>query len=691
MNRLHRLRNATLAAALVLSGAAHGQSVLLSFDDLAIAHMNLSDAAVLREAGAIRLSAVADADASASFTNGADAWPLAGDLLKTHVKNVGEKPVTLRMAIANDGAKNLTDTCQLPILLAPGEEKDLELPVIQRPVDPTYAPFQPFMMYFKNIDVRDNTVDAGVIRTISFTIDHASAGDSVVIGAVEQSGELAKSPPSFFPFIDRYGQYIHSNWPGKIRGDDDFNQRRDEEARERAQWPGPRDWDAFGGWANGPSLEATGSFRVQKYQGKWWFVDPLGHLFWSYGPTGVGFGGDVSPITDREHWFRDLPTQDDPNWGGFYRKGHGALYRYYKEKDWIGYDVARANLVRKYGPDYQKIVAGISHDRLKSWGFNTIANWSDSNIYLQHRTPYTVAIHYDCTMLNDRLPDIYAPEWETNLKSRLAREKETSAVDAYNLGYFVDNERWWGWRPRAAAIGEETLKNPPDRNAKKAFLEQLKKKYDTIENLNEAWTTQFDSWDALLANRTQPDMKNAKTLEDCGDFGMTFAEKYFATVKAAVKEVAPTKLYLGVRFHGHIDKAVVALAGKYVDVVSYNIYDNPPNGRVNQYNDLDLPMMSTEWGVGSDPTQTPFRGEKLDIDPTERTRLIEQYMKGAIAHPNIVGAHFFQYRDQPISGRPDGEATLRGFVNIVDTPNFELVQTNRRIGYSLYASRANAK
>lgn len=186
-------------------------------------------------------------------------------------------------------------------------------------------------------------------------------------------------------------------------------------------------------------------------------------------------------------------------------------------------------------------------------------------------------------------------------------------------------------------------------------------------------------------------MKNPKVLEDCGDFGMRFAERYFSVCRDAVKSVAPNIMYLGVRFHGHIDKEVVRLASKYCDVISYNIYDNPPHGRVNQYNELDLPIMSTEWGIDSDPQQTPFRGKDKNVQtPQQRAQMIVKYLESAIRHPNMVGAHFFQYRDQPISGRPDGEAVLRGFVNITDTPNFELIQTNRRIADRLYQMRAGS-
>lgn len=701
MIRPLRFRSLLIAAALVFSTAASTQAdALLNYSDAALARMMTTNAAASRtEQGNLRIVATAQGTASVSFTSESPFWAIKGDLLVARVRNAGTEPVTLRLTVANDGAKNLTDNCQMPILLDAGEEKDLELRIIQRPVDPTYEPFRAFMMYFKNINVRDNSVDAGAIKTITFSIDRATPTSAVEIGEVTQSGALSSNAPEFFPFVDRYGQYIHSNWPGKIRGGDDFNERRNDEARERAAWSGPKDWDEYGGWAAGPKLEATGHFRVAKHEGKWWLVNPIGHLYWSYGPTGVGMGGDTTPITGRENWFRDLPAQDDPASSSFFNKGRGATYRYYSDKEWTGYDVARANLVHKYGPDYVKIVSELSHDRLRSWGFNTIANWSDSRIYLQHRTPYTVAIHSpggSSMRWSDghSFNDVYDPAWEPALRARLEQERGKTADDPWNIGYFVDNERCIGWRPRAAAVGEIALKAPATQHAKIKFVEQLKAKYASIEDLNASWTATYASWDALLASREPPLFKlpdgkeNVGLLTDCGDFGMAFCDRYFSICRDAVKKVAPNTLFLGSRFYGHTDAAVVALAGKYWDVISYNLYDNPPNGRVNQYNSLDLPIMSTEWGVGSDPTQTPFRGDKLDVDPTERSRLIEQYMRVAIRHPNIIGAHFFQYRDQPLSGRPDGEATLRGFVNIVDTPNFELVQTNRRIGYSLYETRA---
>lgn len=192
----------------------------------------------------------------------------------------------------------------------------------------------------------------------------------------------------------------------------------------------------------------------------------------------------------------------------------------------------------------------------------------------------------------------------------------------------------------------------------------------------------------MKAKPTPADTKNARFGEDCGNFGLKFAEKYFATARDAVKWIAPNNLYLGCRFHGHIDAAVVQVAAKYCDVISYNIYEEP-TGRLNQYRGkVDKPFLVGEFGVGSDLGQMPWRGAIYSHDPNQRVRALEDYVRKAMTHPFLVGAHFFQFRDQPLTGRGDGEATLRGFVNTADTPHFELVQANRHLGYGLYPARA---
>lgn len=636
---------------------------------------------------ALELRAVAQGeDASITFSSPEGPWDLSeyGEIT-IHLRNAGDEPAIVHGIVGSPGAEGYQDSCRGVLVLGPGEQGRLNVRLVRRPVDPGFDPFKPFLRYAKNINARDGTVDPSKIEHIRVIMDDPALGQALEIERITAAGEGAAETPAFFPFVDEFGQYIHADWPGKVYSAADFAARRAEEQAEMADYPGPADWDIYGGWAAGPTLEATGFFYPAKHEGKWWLVDPEGKLFWSYGPTGVGFGGPT-PITDREHWFRGLPDGDSPL-GQFYGEGRGARDRYYRDKSYRTFDFANANLYRKYGPDYAQAVSELSHRRLRSWGFNTIANWSDEKVYLVRKTPYTVAVHFGGPWL-DGIPDAFDPFFRETVRERMERERGRSAGDPWCIGYFVQNELWWGYWDDGQAVALAALEAPADAAAKQAFVRDLRERYDTIAALNESWDTDHESWDAFLESSEAPDPEREQVARDCGEFGLKFCERYFSIVREEVKRVAPNNLYLGCRFHGHIDLDLIKIAARYCDVISYNVYDREPGARLDRYlGVIDKPFIVGEFGVDSDPRQTPFRGEQLSVDPQDRPRELTFYVERAFRHPLMVGAHFFQYRDQPVTGRGDGEAVLRGFVNAADTPHFELVQANRRVAYQLYEKR----
>ena len=148
-----------------------------------------------------------------------------------------------------------------------------------------------------------------------------------------------------------------------------------------AKNPGPADRDQYGGWLSGPKREATGRFRTEKIDGVWWLVDPEGRLFWSHGIDCVGSANAVTPITDRENWFADLPSSDSPL-AIFYGEGNWAPHNYYEGRGtYKTFNFTAANLLRKYGERWQNDFNRLAHRRLRSWGMNTIANWSDAGVY----------------------------------------------------------------------------------------------------------------------------------------------------------------------------------------------------------------------------------------------------------------------------------------------------------------------
>jgi hypothetical protein len=365
-----------------------------------------------------------------------------------------------------------------------------------------------------------------------------------------------------------------------------------------------------------------------------------------------------------------------------------APHGYYKGKTFETYDQSAANLFRKYGPGWNAVFAEITHRRLRSYGMNTIGNWSDEEIRLQDRTPYVVAVHYSGPAIEGsegywgKFPDPYHPGFEKALWKRMAREAGKTAGDPWCIGYFVDNELSFG---DEFSLAEAALQSPPDQPAKRAFIADLGGKYGSVEALNRTWGTRHASFEALLANRTAPDRKRAGL--DLAAFYTRLVERYFRTCRDAVKDAAPDRLYLGCRFARANSRAVQA-AAKYCDVISYNLYRREVES-FRLPSAIDRPVIIGEFHFGALDRGLFHTGLQAVENQEKRGRAYAKYVQGALRNPLIVGTHWFQYMDQATTGRGDGENYQIGFLDVVDTPYSEIVQACRRVGYDLYAYRLN--
>ena len=496
---------------------------------------------------------------------------------------------------------------------------------------------------------------------------------------------------SFFPFVDPFGQYRHDTWPGKVNSAEDLSRQRRSEANDLSAHPGPQGWDQFGGWAAGPMLQATGGFRVQKHQGRWWLVDPEGRLFWSHGIDCVRSGNATTPVTDREHYFTELPDVTSPL-AKFFGTGRQAARGYYKDHvPYKTYELDRVNLLRKYGESWRQAFADITHKRLRSWGMNTIANWSDENIYLMRKTPYVGTINTGGRPIQGsegfwrQFPDPFDPAFRRALDQRMAAEKGKSAGDPWCIGYFVDNELSWG---DETALAAAALASPADQPAKQELVQNLKRKYANIQALNLGWGTEHDSWEAILESRRPPDPKKAR--EDLAQFNVRIAEEYFRVCREAIKAAAPEQLYLGCRFDFHFypEEAgrdwVVRVAAKYCDVISFNRYRfstrdlTPPSG-------VDKPLIIGEFHFGALDRGLFHTGLRSVGDQKQRAEMYVSYVRGGLENPFVVGTHWFQYGDQALTGRGDGENYQIGFIDVCDSPYPEIIQASRSI--DLYGIR----
>jgi hypothetical protein len=61
------------------------------------------------------------------------------------------------------------------------------------------------------------------------------------------------------------------------------------------------------------------------------------------------------------------------------------------------------------------------------------------------------------------------------------------------------------------------------------------------------------------------------------------------------------------------------------------------------------------------------------MNEEERGQAYRYYVEQCAAHPAMIGTHWFQWLDQPVTGRNDGENYSIGFIDVTDQPHRELV------------------
>ncbi len=618
------------------------------------------------------------------------------------VTNVGDYPceVGVRIeGITKSPSRNLSDRV---CLVMPGETRRARANVFATPW--TYdnqietramriAPGQPLLPGY------------GLIKSVSVYVRHAGVNrdHQLLVGDIRLETPMRiRSSSNLFPIVDCYGQLRTTKWPGKIQSDQQLIGASRKEQSELKATKRPGTWSKYGGWVAGPKLEATGAFRTEKVDGRWWLVDPDGNLFWSHGVACVATEFSATGVQGRENYFQWLPPnnveiglgEDSDPLGDFYHQAQWAHAGYYKNRvPYWSYNFLLANLFRQFGRDWQYGFADLAHLRLQAWRMNTMAAWSDPLITSWKKTPYTELVRIaNCPFIEgsqsawQKFVDVFAPEFEGAVVSAL-KTRGAAFDDPWCIGFFVDNELSWG---DAHSLADGVMRSPATQPAKQQWINFLKQRYSTIEALNKTWQFEFENWEKLLELRNIPHgiQNQQSSLEDRTAFSLKIMERYFSTIASKLDELAPDRLYLGCRFFWHNDDAF-RIAARYCDVVSINHYRflstdvSLPNG-------VDKPIVIGEFHFGATdrgmlhPTNLPAE------DQADRAANYIEFVESALRNPAIVGTHWFQYVDNPVTGRGDKNNANNGLISITHTPYPELVEAVTEVGGQMYEIRSSA-
>jgi hypothetical protein len=427
------------------------------------------------------------------------------------------------------------------------------------------------------------------------------------------------------PLVDQFGQWIHDEWPGKAASL--YQLKASWAAEEKSLDTGGFDYCQYGGY-KATQAKATGFFRVEKIAGTWWFVDPDGHLFLSVGSDSIGTSVTTSTAGRRE-LFAALPPKAGGSGASFY--------------GW--------NLTRRFGPDWAGKWIDLTARRLSAWGFNTIGNWSDQRLADAHRTPYVYTTRGWGETGPMGIADVFAPNFAATIDRAAAQQCDARKDDPYLLGYFLGNEPPWPGRESVAV--DAILAGPPS-----ALQQELRK--------------------FLGAQDTAGDTPDRRR-----EFLYGVYAKFVETVTAAIRRHDPNHLSLGLRFGSTTPVEIVRLS-KVFDVYSLNNYAYAVNQKeIDKVREaIDRPILIGEFHFGVPGRGMP-PGLKQTASQEERGVAYRYYVENALADRNIVGAHWFEWVDEPSTGRFDGENYNIGLVDVTDRPYGELVEaaqaTHRRL------------
>jgi len=452
--------------------------------------------------------------------------------------------------------------------------------------------------------------------------------------------------------VDEFGQWISASWEGKIDSIEEL--KVSWELEDKNLTPGDFNYGKYGGYLN-TQVKATGFFRVEQINNRWWFVDPEGHLFLSTSANGIGSGSSGTTIRGRDSIFKKIPLPQDMSFSNRpdYPTQNPAMNRQQgtqsqnrmtenrpRSLNFLGW-----NLQRRYGESWREKSNEMTIRRINVWGLTT-----GSQTLQKPYITYFRAYGGGAEIMG--IPDVYSKVFTDNVEQRAKEQLVPQKDNPLIIGYFIGNEPPW---PNRESLAVTKILEGPNTNTRRALVKFMEHG-DTPE----------------------------RRIEFCKQ---TFS-KYLEIMTGAIKKYDPNHLILGIRFGGTPPDYIIKMASIF-DVYSLNTYAYKPDpGYLDKVTSLSgKPILIGEYHFG-----TPGRGMSSGLcqvkDQYNRGVAYRYYTENAFSHASVIGAHWFQWNDQPNTGRNDGENYNIGIIDVTDRPYKELTNAIVMTHKNLYKVHA---
>lgn len=479
---------------------------------------------------------------------------------------------------------------------------------------------------------------------------------TLIIHDIYLADEEPDYPLPDIKMVDVLGQKRITDWPGKTHSEAELYDFLQKELSTDETCEFTAGYSQYGG-TKSITFEPTGWFTLRHDGRRWWLADPDGCAFYSIGLNCVNPGDDCN-LTGIEELCEELPPRDSL----IGRAGWKQREHYFSFHE--------ANLARAFGENWYECWQKLTSTRLKNWGFNTIACWSDLKNARASRMPYTYICHsFPNTQkkLWRDFPDVFAPEY-TEVAASWAEQIIPLRDDRCLLGYFLGNEPSWAF-VNELNLAKILLEDRRELVSFKRFLKFLREKYGDILAFNAAWNTDFISFDSITA----PVAYSTAATSDLWEFTALMIREFIRVPSEAIRRLDPNHLNLGIRY-AMLSSDVLASGSEFVDVFSFNCYQMDPTRSIDDFvARVKKPVIIGEFHFGALDRGMDDPGLRAVATQAERGAAYRRYMQSAAAHPMCIGAHYFILNDQAYLGRFDGENYQIGIVDVCNRPYAEFV------------------
>ena len=496
-------------------------------------------------------------------------------------------------------------------------------------------------------------------------------GDTVFIDATVQVAPRVNIK-DYQPILDVYSQLRQADYPGKISSDLDLKAAFQADDQQLAAWPPRSDVDAFGGTLNTDlARKGTGFYATVKHDGFWWLQTPLGNpAFYTGVSTAPAVEWDSTPVTAREELFSALPPRA------------GLTPSLWARGVWGSENIEQAavhalNLIKRFGEgNFDAKAKEECRQRIAAWGFTGLGKWSQE----LPKTPILPVISLPDIPKIDRHFDVYDAHICAKIQDSLDRQLSPNRDNPYILGYSFGNEYDEIITPAEIL---HILGSKAASPAKLALIDFATKHLygGSSDNLRFAWGIH----NSLSLDKQQM----VCTPTDLEPLREAYATQYYSTLYHSFKTADPNHLYFGFWIvpGWWVNDKDWDLIAQNVDVIGFDRYADWP-GIENLLTRFDKPVLLGEFSFPAwyGGTRGFGRYSLFTETDAESGKRYSTLVNAAAKCPQCVGTMWFQYRDEPITGRGPveagsvamGEHYAFGLIDAKDLPKYDLVKPVRQ-------------